>query len=718
MTAMTATAVPARRGIWQNRTLADGQTVEVQLMGDEALHFWEAADGSRYMTDDNGILQPATTADMTAGAARRRKVESIHKERRAIRRAATQGYRGEKRGLIILVEFRNRAFRSGHDKELYNSIANEPSFTSPDGFVGSVYDYFLEQSDGLFEMKFDVVGPVQLQHDYAYYGKDNGKEGLDTHPGEMVVEACRGVQQQVNFKDYDWDGDGEVDQVLVIYAGEGQADGGAADTVWPHEYVLKYSDYGRTLYLNNMRINTYACVNEITSSSFGNRIAGIGTLCHEFSHCLGLIDAYDANDENFGMGMWSPMASGVYNNNAFRPAGYTAYEKMSVGWLDPIELTTNTDVSGLKPLSEQGDAYYYVNDGNDNEYYMLEYREKTGWDASLPGRGLLITHIDYDDLVWMQNEVNTTKDTYSGNDHQRYTIFHADNSNGSMARDQSHDTYPYGKRDSLTNNSQPKATVYNPNKDGSRLMNKGVYNIRFEDGSAMAFDFRLANSQPSDSPGDEATLFYDSFNRCTGIGGNDNIFSGTTTIGSRPFLPDVTGWTYSSASGCSACARFGTRTEPGQATTPPFNLNGTALLTFKAAPWGGDATGLTVTIEGDATIEPSKQTMKANSWTEFSATIYGTGTVRLTFSAEGRMYLDEVLVTAVASDASIDATLTDNEKWRNGVNVNGDSKSTVIYDLQGRPVTQGNHTLGRRTLFKLQKGLYIVGGKKYVITNK
>ena len=711
LTVATASAVPARRGLWLTKTLTDGTAVKVQLLGDETLHYWEAANGTRYVGTADGALRPATTADLTAGAARRRSADEVRSMRRASARANARDYTGQKRGLIILAEFKNKSFKSGHDQVFFSRMCNEPGFTSDEGFVGSIYDYFLAQSGGQMDLTFDVVGPVQLAHDYSYYGKDKGMEGTDIRPGEMVVEACRAIQTQVNFKDYDWDNNGEVDQVVILFAGEGQADSGNADTIWPHEYMLRYSDYGRALFLNNMRINTYACVNEVRGSAFGGRIEGIGTLCHEFSHCLGLPDAYDSKYLNFGMNRWSLMDSGVYNGDGFRPAGYTAFEKMCVGWQEPIGLTTDIDISGMKPLSEHGDTYYILNDGNSNEYYLLEYREKSGWDAGLPGRGMLITHIDYDETVWVWNELNTTKDADSGNNHQRYTIFHADNAAGSQVRDLQHDTYPYGSCDSLTNKSLPRASVYNKNKDGSLLMNKGVYNIRFESDGTMAFDFRLADVQPY-KPGDTKTLFYDSFNRCAGIGGNDNVFNGSTSIGQRPFLPDVTGWTYSSANGGNTCARFGSRNEAGTATTPsfdiPLDIEDNVLLTFMAAPWGNDSTQLRLSMEGNATVSPSELTMKNGQWTEFEAIINGTGTVRLTFTAAGRLFLDEVLVKTVSTAGISDAPRL-NDK---GQMIN--DKRSWVYDLQGRRLYPSSTLRSPSDALRRQKGVYIVNGRKYI----
>ena len=126
-------------------------------------------------------------------------------------------------------------------------------------------------------------------------------------------------------------------------------------------------------------------------------IEGIGTICHEFTHCLGLPDIYDtAYGGGYGMGYWDLMNSGSYNSNGYIPAGFTSYEKMYCGWSQPIELKNDTVITGMKPLSEGGESYIIYNDANRNEYYLLENRQKTGWDAGIPGNGLLVIHVDYD----------------------------------------------------------------------------------------------------------------------------------------------------------------------------------------------------------------------------------------------------------------------------------------------------------------------------------
>lgn len=260
LVAVTCVAVPAKKGFWKAITLKDGTTVQAQLRGDEHLHFWETPDGKRYLVEsETGRYIPADMDKLRQKAnARKARVSQARAQRRVRIGGNHDPYIGKKKGLIILTQFKGQTFESGHDKSLYNEITNSPGFSRL-GFNGSVHDYFLDQSDGKFDLTFDVVGPVTLSNTNSYYGQ-NGSDGGDLRPVYMIVEACRLVQDQVNFSDYDWDGDGEVDQVVVLYNGLGEAAGGDENTVWPHEYKISYSPVNnyRPLTLDGVRIGSPA----------------------------------------------------------------------------------------------------------------------------------------------------------------------------------------------------------------------------------------------------------------------------------------------------------------------------------------------------------------------------------------------------------------------------------------------------------------------------
>ena len=518
LTALNTFAVPAQKGVWQQLTLADGTVVEAQLMGDEHLHFWESRDGNCYVADDNSYRR--IDADQLMEASLVRRARANHRRQTSHRNSVIGDFttfQGQKRGLIILVQFEGTSFQPANNHALYERICNEEGFTSSEGFVGSVYDYFKAQSYGQFELKFDIVGPVSLKNNYAYYGQNN-ENGDDARVGEMVTEACKSIDSQVDFSKYDWNGNGYVDQVVLIFAGRGEADGGGRNTIWPHEWELTESDYGALLRLDNVNINTYAVINELSRSG----IAGIGTICHEFSHCLGLPDMYDIyNTGNYGMGAWSVMGQGNYNGDGFVPAGYTSFERYTCGWVTPKELKRVTEVNDMKPLSDNPEVYLISNGNYANEYLLLENRQQKGWDAELPGSGMLILHVDFDRTIWEGNVVNTNISQYLSsyydlpvNDHQRCTIYRAGNryDKSSFASD----AYPTSTNTTLSNTSMPAAKLYHPNTDGSLLLNKGISKITRNSDGTIAFRFYDSPTDPGTIVGISDNLLFDNllFDNC------------------------------------------------------------------------------------------------------------------------------------------------------------------------------------------------------------
>jgi hypothetical protein len=235
---------------------------------------------------------------------------------------------------------------------------------------------------------------------------------------------------------------------------------------------------------------------------------GIGTICHEFSHCLGLPDIYPTGGSGFSVvDEWDLMDGGNYTNKGWCPPNFSATSKMLMGWGDPIELTEPATITGMKPVSEGGETYMIRNSGNENEFYILENRRQTNWDSGIPGQGLAIFHVDYDRETWSNNDVN------SSNGHYRYDIFHADgrdyrdwdpNNDGKdmtkytmdhwmRNRYLSTSVYPFADsivvNQSLTDDSDPEATVYAANADGIMLMSKPITNIRMADDGTISFDF-------------------------------------------------------------------------------------------------------------------------------------------------------------------------------------------------------------------------------------
>lgn len=647
-------AVPAKRGVWCSLSLVDGTEVKAQLVGDEFLHYYVSEDGTKYVQDESTGLYRKMTDEVTAQRrAAVRRAQAQGRQKRMLRKAqASNVFQGTKKGLIILVQFTDSKFKSGHDLALYRRIANDENY-SGNNFRGSIKDYFKAQSHGLFELDFDVAGICQLQHTYAYYGKNSNDN--DVRAGQMVAEACLWAHEHgTDFSKYDWDGDGEVDQVFVLYAGHGEASYDKdPDTIWPHMHYLSASDYRKSLSLDGVTVDTYACSCELNGD--GN-LDGIGTFCHEFSHCMGFPDLYDTGYAGwFGMGDFDLMCSGSYNGDSKCPAGYSAYEKAECGWLtlkDMTDIEQETSIAGVQPMSADGDAYIIKNKGHKDEYYILENRQKTGWDSYLPASGLMITHVDYDADIWDWNMPNTSgkyedaNGNTKTNDHQRLTIFRAGKSTAEYG--DASDLYPYGSNNSLTKTSSPAATLHNTNSDGSNYMHIDINNIAVKSGKAS---FTLSNRNAgTDTPviPSGSTLLYESFDECDGTGGNDGIWGGRS-IGAGTPTYDNKGWTSTQGKvyASSACVRVGTSSVNGDITTPSFMVNGKAVLSFKAGAWNtsGDGTTLNLSVS-NGTISPSSVTMKKGEWTDYNVTITANGNVKTTFKASKlRFFLDEVKVT-------------------------------------------------------------------------
>lgn len=497
-----ANAVPAKK-LQKVITLTNGTQVSVELRGDEYLSWWEGTDGTAYRaTADDTVFEAFDLeAQKPAAAARRARAEQGRVARLARVKNSLKGaddkmrglggdhitYKGVKKGLVVLVDFKNKKFADGHDLEYYKNVINGKDFSDEEeGYVGSVRDYFLAQSNGQFELDFDVVGPVTMSKNYGYYGND-GAYQKDEKVYEMIKEACDGIQDKVNLKDYDWDGDGEADQVFFLYAGLGQASGGSAGTVWPHESELRYWPCGVLSYSTG-KINTYACANELQPETQGSSryiSAGIGTICHEFSHCLGFADMYDTTGGGgYGMSVFDVMDQGSYNGNGFVPCNYTAFERIYAGWVEAIELESPATVKDMKSVSDYGRPFIMYNYKNTNEYFLMENRQNTGWDKGLYGsNGLLIVHVNYVPSRWANNSVNASNEKI-----QCCTVVNADGSRENTQYSLQGDLYPYEVKgvtmnDEFTDESEPAAKLYTKNSDNSYALGIPITQIKRSKGS-------------------------------------------------------------------------------------------------------------------------------------------------------------------------------------------------------------------------------------------
>lgn len=405
-------AVPARRG-GLVVTQPDGSELTVYQHGDEYFHWTTNEKGEWLCMDDDGFYR--VTEALSDEAIQSMRLAS---PRRAEYKETPLNI--ATRGLIILVNFKDVAFTTS--KTEMDSMLTGKNYTRNYTYKyygrtytveseGSAWKYFYDSSNGQYDPQFDVVGPVTVSQNMAYYGGNNSYG--DKNPEAMIVEACRLVDDSVDFSLYDNDKDGVVDFVYVMYAGLGEADGGGDNTIWPHQYyVFQY------LSLDNTKIYRYACSNEM--DNYTKHHTGIGTFCHEFSHVLGLPDLYETNTTSMHdqktLGQWSILDYGPYNNDGNTPPAYSAYERFFMGWLTPRLITEPENIT-LAELNDSQEALLISssdqhnligNDPDPTTFYLLENRQQTGWDEYLPGHGLMLTKIQYNYKKWFDNTVNNT----------------------------------------------------------------------------------------------------------------------------------------------------------------------------------------------------------------------------------------------------------------------------------------------------------------------
>ncbi len=415
--ACAAWAVPARKGAVE-MTQPEGSIVNVYLHGDESFHWQTNELGEWIELNEEGYFHVVEA--LNEGQIRANSMSNRRGIQRPARAAVDLNL--APRGLVILVNFADLAFETSK-VEMDSMIAgknytrdyyylNKKKDTIQVTSSGSAWQYFYDSSYGQYDPQFDVVGPVTVSKKMSHYGQ-NGTWSNDANVDQMIKEACELIEDSVDFKEYDNDGDGEVDFVYVIYAGYGEADGGGANTIWPHTWQLDAA--GTRCFVDSMVVNLYACGNELEYESKAH--TGIGTFCHEFSHVLGLPDLYVTDYGNHKTwGEWSVMDYGPYANNGNTPPAYSAYERFFMGWLTPELIVDSAEMvleelnsSKMAFLISETDEHNLIgNDPNPTTFYLLENRQQTGWDEYLPGHGMMLTKVQYSYSKWTQNTVNNT----------------------------------------------------------------------------------------------------------------------------------------------------------------------------------------------------------------------------------------------------------------------------------------------------------------------
>lgn len=503
MTALAAVQMNAAPAFPGKTTVTqpDGTTIEVRVVGDERFHtlvtdadalpIARGADGEyRYRMADGSLSavaahnlgqRTAAEADFLRANIADISVARLAERQRAIapkrfenaiaaRKAKAPGRAasakapladkftdcpttGVRRIPVIFVQYTDIKFKSTDPKKTFATYFNEGA--------SSGRQYFVDNSNGVYQPQFDLYGPVTLPNNRQYYGGNDSYTDSDQRPGQMVADACTAINSQVNFKDYDTNGDGYVDAVILLYAGNGEqyTYQNIPDAIWPHKWELSASDYGKTLTLDGVKIENYGCFNELYGrTSTTTKIDGIGVFCHEFSHALGLPDLYgtDSYSQNYyGMGSWSLMCNGCYNNDGYTPVGYTAYDKWFNGWIDEIP-EAESGKHYTMPVFNTGvgandQPLRITNPSNANEWFVIENRANTGWNRYDQDEGLLIYRVTYNENVWYRNTVNNTATGY-------YVPLCADNSANYDNEDT--DLWPYNNKTELSGTTSPALKPY------------------------------------------------------------------------------------------------------------------------------------------------------------------------------------------------------------------------------------------------------------------
>ena len=387
-------AIPAKRGEILF-TQPDGTKIALFRHGDEFGHWLTDAQGNVMKKRADGyyrIVDPKEGLSIRSKAARRSAASQMMRAAKAGEHIAL----GRKHFLVILVEFNDKEFIESDPNAEFGNLLNEHGY-SVNGGTGSARDFYYDNSHGIFEPIFDVFGPVKLNHEYAYYG-GNDENGNDKRPEQALIDGCKGLDDRIDFTQYDNNGDGKVDMVFMYYAGYGEADSSDDDAIWPHQWEL--TSAGKTLILDGVAIDSYACSNELNSR---NIMGGIGTVCHEFGHAMGLPDMYDTDGEDGGSAQglydFSLMCGGCYNNDSRTPPYLNIEERILLGWLDDSAYL-EFEKSGIYTIPPvDGNVAYRTFTDMDGEYFIYENRSKTGWDTYLPAFGMLAYHVDKSNRV-------------------------------------------------------------------------------------------------------------------------------------------------------------------------------------------------------------------------------------------------------------------------------------------------------------------------------
>jgi M6 family metalloprotease-like protein len=375
---------------------------------------------------------------------------------------------GSRNMLVILAAFSDKSFVKTNSN--FNSIMNvgDSSFKA----------YYLDNSYNQLNVTTTVVGPYTINMTMS---------AADNNTRDFIARAVDAANNDgVNFANFDNNSDGNMDSLYVIHAGYGEEAGAPSYTIWSHSWDL--SSYARTY--DGVYISSYATSPELRGAS-GSTITAIGVICHEFGHNIGVPDYYDTDGSSSGgsawdLKSWDVMAGGSWNNSGDTPAQHNMYTKWKLGWSNPTVISSEASLT-LRNTGDYNEAYR-VNTTTSNEFFILENRQKTGWDAYIGGHGMLIFHIDGNFIDGLSsNTVNANPS------HQGVDIEEADNLRSSS--NYGGDPFPgTANKTSFTDTTTPNSKSW-----AGANTNKPITNIA-ENSGVITFDFMSGGGGGTSDP--------------------------------------------------------------------------------------------------------------------------------------------------------------------------------------------------------------------------